>query len=132
MEHMSATNGKAVHGSNHRFRNTTDLLLYIQYAQTRYTVFPDISATSFHILVASRTECLITGSGNYNHINIRFFTANAQCITHFGSGSRGKCIPITFTVDCDTGNSIIIIKKNIVVFSDGCPLSLCWHNLFLF
>ena len=125
MEHVSATNGKAVHGSNHRFRNTTDLLLYIQYAQTRHTVFPNISATSFHILVASRTERLITGSGNHNHINIRFFTADAQCVTHFSSSCRSKRIPITLTVDRDTGNSIIIIKKNIVVFSDGCPLSLC-------
>ena len=125
MEHVSATNGKTVHGSNHRFRDAANLLLHIQYAKTRHTVFSDISATSFHILVTTRTKCLITGSGNHNHINIRFFTADAQCVTHFSSSCRSKRIPITLTVDRDTGNSIIIIKKNIVVFSNGCPLSLC-------
>ena len=132
MKYMSASDSKAVDSSNYRFRNTADLLLYIQNTQTRNTVLAYVSATPFHILVTTRTESFVTGTCDHYHINIRFFPANTQCITHLCRCSRSKCISITFTVNSNTGNSIIVIKENIFVFSDGCPFSLCWHNLFLF
>ena len=125
MKHVSATNGKSIYGSNYRFRNAADLFLYIQNTQTGNTVLADIAATPFHILVTARTESLVTSSRNHDHINIRFFPANAQCVTHFSRCSRSKCISIAFTVNGDAGNPIIVIKEDIFVFSDGCPFSLC-------
>ena len=130
MQHVSATDGKTVYGGNHGFRDAADLLLHVQYAQAGNAVLTDIPAASFHILVASGAESLVARSGNDNHINIRFLTADAQGIAHFSGSGRGKRIAVAFAVDGDTGNSVIVFKKNIFIFPDGCPFSFCLHNLY--
>ena len=63
-------------------------------------------------------------------VNIRFLTADAQGIAHFSGSGRGKRIAVAFAVDGDTGNSVIVFKKNIFIFPDGCPFSFCLHNLY--
>ena len=53
---MAATDGIAVDHRNHGFGQTTDLHLYVEYTETRHTLFVDITATTFYVHIASRTE----------------------------------------------------------------------------
>ena len=127
MQHVSASDGKSVNGSNNRFRNRTDLFLHIQYTQAGHSVFTDVSATALYVLVASRTEGLIACTGQYHNIDIGLFTTDAQRIAHFACCSRGESIPVTFAIDRNTGNAIIVIKQNIFVFFNRSPFSFSFH-----
>ena len=62
MEHMSATNSKTIYSSNNRFRNASNLLLYIQYTQTRYPILSNITSATFYILISTTTKSLIACS----------------------------------------------------------------------
>ena len=64
MKHMTATDSKSVYCGNNRFRDTTNLLLYIKYTQAGYSIFADISTTPLYILVTATAKSLITGTAS--------------------------------------------------------------------
>ena len=123
VKHMSATDGISVDHGNHRFRDGTNLFLYVEHIQTGNAVSTYVSAVAFHVHVASGAESLVASSCQYDDIDVLTLTAVIQCVTDFSSGGWSERIAVSRAVDGNLGDSIIKLKKNILVFLDGFPFS---------
>ena len=107
MEHVPAADGVTVDHGNDRFRQGTDLFLYIQHIQAGNTVCSDVTAVTFYVHIASAAEGFIACSGQNHYVDIPALTAVIQGITDFGGCSRGECVAVTRTVDGDFCYSVI-------------------------
>ena len=86
---------------------------------------------TFHMHVASGTESRVSGSCQYDDIDIRPFAADIEGIAHFRCRSRGESVAIAFAVDGDAGDPVVEIKQDFFIFFDGFPFSFHSHMMNL-
>ncbi len=130
MKHMTAADRITIDHCDDRFRHGADQFLHFQYLQAGHSVFPYITAFPLDMLVSAGAEGLITGSGQDDHINILVFMAEPEGVRHLHRSSRRKCIAITRTINCNTGNPFVEVEEDIFIFLQGRPFSLCCHLIY--
>ena len=111
MQHMSAADGIAIHHCYDRFWQRTNLLLHIKHVEARHTVVADISATAFHIHVATGAESLVAGTGENHDTYALCFATPCESLTHLPCGARSERIAVAWAVDCYFGNTVIFFEK---------------------
>ena len=136
MQDMSTTDGIAIHHSNHRFWQTTDLHLNVKNRQTRYTLLIYIATSSFNMHVTSRTESMLyilqplafghlahrTCQNHYPYIAV--LAANRESLREFQRRQRGERVAVACPVDGNLCNVIILFKEYLLERVRRFPFSL--------
>ena len=121
---MPPPNGVSIDHRNHRLGQRTDLFVQIQHVQSGYTIFSDVTAAAFDILIATTAKCFVASSGEDNDADVIAITTNAHGIQHFNVGFRAEGIVYLRTIDCDFSDVIAPFKSNVLVRLNCGPSSL--------
>ena len=142
MEHMSTTNGIAIHHSDDRLRETTDLHLHIEHRETRNALFIHIATTTLDMHITTRAEsvlhicqCLTLrhlthGSSQQHHTDVLHLSAHRESLTQLPSSLRSKGIAILRTINRDLSDTIVLFEQNLLKLSNLFPISI--HNILFF
>ena len=75
VQHMTTTNGIAIHHGNNGFGQTTDLHLYVEYGETGHALLIDIAATAFHVHIATTAKSMLHFGQRLSLWNLRHGTS---------------------------------------------------------
>ena len=135
MQHMSPSDGIAVHHRNHRLGQPADLHLHIEHRETRHTLVVHIAASPFHMHVATRAESVLHvaqalalrhfrhRTSQKHHIDVLHLATHRKSLTQLIGRLWRKGVAIVRPIDRNLRNTIIFLEENLLELTDGLPLS---------
>ena len=131
MQHMTTTYGIAIHHRYHRFGQSANLHLNIEYTQTGHTFLVHIASTSFHMHVTSRAERLVASTRQQYHPDVLHLTAQGKSLTQFQCCLWCKRITISRTINGNLCNTMILFEEDFFELLNLFPFSL-YHIISCF
>ena len=139
---MTTTDGIAVDHRNDGLRQSAYLHLHVEHRETGHTLVVDITATTFHVHVATATERMLHvlqafalrhlahGTRQQHHTDALQFTALGKGLTQLQCRLRREGVTVTGTVDGNLRNAVILLEDNLLELPDLFPLS-CFHTIHI-
>ena len=112
MEHMTATDGIAIHHGDNRLRQAANLHLYIEHVETRHTIVAYISTPALHMHITTGTERLVASTRQDNHTDIQTVTTVVESLRHLPGSQWSEGVAITLTIDGNLSNVIILLEDD--------------------
>ena len=131
MEHVAAADSIAVDHRNDGLRQSPDLHLHVEHRQSGHALVVDIAATPLDVHVATRAEGLVAGTRQQHHPDVLHFAASRKGLTQLQRRLRCKGVAITWSVDGNFCNTVILFEEYLLELPNLFPLSFC-HILLYF
>ena len=143
VQHVSTPNGITVHHRYHGLWQTANLHLHIQHTQTGHALIIHISATPFHVHIATRAKRMFHVCERFtlrhfrhsprqqHYSDLLHLTAHGESLRQFQCCLRCKRIPVVRPINSNLRNTMIFFEENFLEFPNLFPFSL-HHISFIF